>query len=586
MKKTIAVLIILLITVYAFTQAPDWEWANQAGRGGDERGFDIAIDSEQNTYITGKLSGSAIFGSDTLWANNNDLFVAKMNAFGYWEWAISAGGNNGSDYGYGITVDNIGNIFVTGSFFDTAYFGSITLVANNHEQDIFVAKVDNDGNWLWAVKAGGGGQGEKGKEIKVDNEGNCYVTGIYQGTADFGTHTISYYGYTDIFTAKIDANGNWLWATGAGGNGYDCGNSIAIDEAGNSYVTGFFRETATFGSYSLTTSGYDEIFVAKMDVNGNWLWASKAGGSNSDMGEAITIDDACNSYVTGYFEETAFFGYDSLTSSGGMDIFVTKIDTEGNWLWASKAGGSNSDMGEAITIDAAGNSYLTGWFRETAEFGSNSITSSGYDDIFVAKLERDFIANFTAEPVTCYLTREIDFIDISSGNVLTWQWDFQNDDNYDSFVQNPTFTYTDVGVYDLKLKISNETQVDSLIKYDYITVEYIPPAAPDSVQVNIVHPDAVISWSAVDKTIFGDPITPDGYIILFSENEEDYFYLWVTMDTTFTHIRVAEFRDQMFYQVVAFINYSREQIEYLIGLNNSQEKVKWLDVKRTLEAIK
>ena len=259
------------------------------------------------------------------------------------------------------------------------------------------------------------------------------------------------------------------------------------------------------------------------------------------------------------------------------------MDIEGNWLWVNKAGSIRSEYAKGISIDNSGNSYVAGEFYGSSNFGAHTIISIDEKDIFVAKLERDFLANFFSTPDSVYLSLDVDFSDASSGNIDNWLWDFQNDGIYDSFDQNPSFTYTNVGIYDVKLKISNETQVDSLIKYNCIAVVYIPPAQPTDVQVDIVIPDAIISWSTVDTTIFGDPITPDGYIVLFSENEENYFYLFSTTDTTFTHIRVAEHRDNMFYQVVAFIDYSREQIEYLESLNNSREKIKWSVVKQNLE---
>ena len=96
----------------------------------------------------------------------------------------------------------------------------------------------------------------------------------------------------------MDASGNWLWATKAGGTSNDYGYSIALDDVGNTYVTGFFQGTATFGSTTITSSGFSDIFVAKMDTNGNWLWTERAGGTVTDRGYSITLDDAGNTYVT------------------------------------------------------------------------------------------------------------------------------------------------------------------------------------------------------------------------------------------------------------------------------------------------
>ncbi|MDY0112281.1 MAG: SBBP repeat-containing protein, partial [Candidatus Syntrophosphaera sp.] len=150
----------------------------------------------------------------------------------------------------------------------------------------------------------------------------------------------------------------WLWAKQAGGTYSDEGNGIAIDSSGNSYVTGRFQGTATFGTTTLTTTGSSEIadiFVAKLDSSGNWLWATKAGGNDRDYGYDIATDFSGNSYVTGYFNGTASFGGTTLTSSGQEDIFVAKLDSSGNWLWAKKAGGTCSESGLSIATDSSGN---------------------------------------------------------------------------------------------------------------------------------------------------------------------------------------------------------------------------------------
>ena len=177
----------------------------------------------------------------------------------------------------------------------------------------------------------------------------------------------------------------WLWAAQAGGSSTEAGSGIITDNAGSIYVTGSFYSTATFGSYSITSAGGFDIFVAKMDATGNWLWAVSAGASEWDFGCEITVDATGNSYVTGNFQGTATFGSYSITSAGDDDIFVAKMGNSGNWLWVTQAGGTDGDGGVGITIDDTGNSYVTGRFQGTAIFGSFTQTSSGADDIFVAR---------------------------------------------------------------------------------------------------------------------------------------------------------------------------------------------------------
>ena len=366
----------------------NWQWAKQAGGTDFDMGYAIGIDANGNSYVIGHFSGTAYFGADSLTSSgSDDIFVAKIDADGNWQWAKRAGGIE-SDYGHGISVDENGNSYVTGDFQETADFGTFTLTSSGYK-DVFVAKLDADGNWQW-VKQASGISGDYCYAISVDESGNSYVTGGFQDTLTVGMTTLITHYAPDIFVAKLDANGNWLWAKQAGDDSYfpDFGYGISVDANGNAYVTGYFMASATFGPFALTSSGnYDnDVFVVKLDTDGNWQWAKNAGGNSYDEGKGIIVDENGNSYFTGLFSGTATFGPTTLTCSGVIDIFVAKMDTDGNCQWAKQAGGIGNDQGNGISIDANGNSYVTGKFRETATFGATSLTSSGNDDIFVAKL--------------------------------------------------------------------------------------------------------------------------------------------------------------------------------------------------------
>jgi len=385
MKRTFLFVLLLFCTTFIFAQSDVWQWAKQAGGTYWDEGCDIAIDSSGNSYVTGCFYGTASFGSTNLTSSGqDDIFVAKLDSSGNWLWAKKAGGAY-YDYGLGIATDSSGNSYVTGCFYGTASFGSTNLTSSGQD-DIFVAKLDSSGNWLWTKQAGGTNY-DGGYSIAIDSYGNSYVTGYFRGTASFGSTTLTSSGESDIFVAKLDSSGNWLWAKKAGGTDYDYGYGIAIDSSGNSYVTGYFQGIASFGPYYKTTSGGSDIFVTKLDGDGNWLWAKKAGGAYYDYGYSIATDSSGNCYVTGYFKETASFGDINLTSSESYDIFVAKLDSSGNWLWTKQAGGTINDEGHGIAIDSSGNSYVTGYFWETASFGSTELTSSGDYDIFVAKLD-------------------------------------------------------------------------------------------------------------------------------------------------------------------------------------------------------
>ena len=387
MKMRVMVLILLLIAVFAYAQIPEWQWATQAGgSGGDDAGYSITLDGAGNSYVTGSFRSMAAFGAYSFTSSgNSDIFVAKMDADGNWLWATQAGGS-GSDEGYGITLDDAGDSYVTGYFEETATFGTYSLTSSG-DSDIFIAKMDTDGNWLWATQAGGISEDE-GYEITLDDAMNSSITGYFEDTATFGAHSLTSSGYSDIFVAKMDADGNWLWASQAGSTyDDDQGRGIAIDDTGNNYVTGYFCGVATFGSYSITSTGESNIFMAKMDADGNWLWVNRAGGNTDNYGRSIIVDNAGNSYIIGDFEGTATFGPYTLYGNQYSDIFVSKIDADGNWLWVTQAGGNSYDEGNSIALDDAGNCFVTGCFSETAMFDPYTIASSGYFDIFVAKMD-------------------------------------------------------------------------------------------------------------------------------------------------------------------------------------------------------
>ncbi|MBP7333457.1 MAG: SBBP repeat-containing protein [Candidatus Cloacimonas sp.] len=389
MKKTYLLFILALCTIALFAQNEDWLWAKQAGGTSSDVSYNIAVDANGNSYVTGCFSGSANFGSTILTSSgSSDIFVAKMDSNKNYLWAKQAGGTD-FESGNSIAVDANGNSYVTGCFYSSSItFGTTTLTSCG-SCDIFVAKLDSNGNWLWAKQAGGTSD-DYGWSIAVDANGNSYVNGQFKSSScSFGTITLtnSGSGYNDIFVAKLDSNGNWFWAKKAGGTSNDGGNSIAVDANGNSYVTGCFYSSATFGTTTLNSSGENDIFIAKLDSNGNWLWAKQAGGTSYDSGCSIAVDANGNSYVTGYFYSSATFGSTTLTSSGYWDIFVAKLDNNGNWLWAQQAGGTDYDSGFSVAVDANGNIYVTGSFKESATFGTTTLTSIGYSDIFIAKMD-------------------------------------------------------------------------------------------------------------------------------------------------------------------------------------------------------
>ena len=254
---------------------------------------------------------------------------------------------------------------------------------------MFIAKYDTDGNVLWARKASGA-TWNNDFSIAADSSGNVYVTGSFSDTATFDSTILASIGESDIFIAKYDTDGNVLWVRQSGGSMADLGYGIAVDLSGNVYVTGFFQDMATFDSTSLASVGGYDIFIAKYDTDGNVLWVRQSGSSINDYGQSIAADSSGNVYITGFFQDTATFDSTSLTSIGESDIFIAKYDTDGNVVWVRKAGSSNWDKGYGIAVDSVENVYVTGFFQDTATFGTTSITGSGGTEMFITKLDSRF----------------------------------------------------------------------------------------------------------------------------------------------------------------------------------------------------
>lgn len=174
---------------------------------------------------------------------------------------------------------------------------------------------------------------------------------------------------------------NWAWAKSAGGSGNDYGASTVVDSSGNVYVAGSFgSNTIVFGSTTLTNAGIEDMFLVKYDHNGNVIWAKRAGGSADDGPSSIAIDAYGNIYIAGCFESsTITFGSYTLTNAGvdtTYDMFLVKYDANGNVLWANRAGGTYQDQADAVTVDAFGNVYMTGYFESsTITFGSTTLTN-------------------------------------------------------------------------------------------------------------------------------------------------------------------------------------------------------------------
>jgi hypothetical protein len=252
--------------------------------------------------------------------------------------------------------------------------------------------------WSWAESPEGGNNYSSGNSVTVDSFGNSYMTGSFSTQKlVFGNDTLfntDNSGNTkDVFIVKYDLDGNIVWAKNVGGNYHDFGNSITTDGSGNIYITGSFGSpTIVFGSYTLTSLGNFDVYIAKYDANGNVIWATRAGGTSQDESNSIALDSFGNVYIAGYFRNTPItFGAYTLTNNGYADMFVAKYSSAGNAVWAkSNGGGYFDDQASSVTTDVYGNIYVAiGFLSNFISVGTNTLTNaySGYNDIALVKYD-------------------------------------------------------------------------------------------------------------------------------------------------------------------------------------------------------
>lgn len=392
-------------------------WAKSIGGSLNDIVRSMSVDLSGNIYLTGSFAGTADFdpGIDTanlVSSGNSDIFILKLDSSGNFLWARSFGGSTFVDFGSSISVDASG-IYTTGIFKGTVDFDPGTGTANITSSgylspsvgavDIFIQKLDASGNFLWANSIGGSGN-DYSHSSTIDGDGNIYTTGTFRGTVDFDPSSGIYNlngGTDDLFIQKLDSLGNLLWAKSipAATLGY-VPYSISTDNSGNVYTAGIYGGTTDFdpdtGIVNLTTAGLGDIFIQKLDTSGKLLWAKSIGGPTNDIAKSIKIDASNNIYLAGTYTGTVDFdpglGIANLSSVGKEDIFIAKLDSLGNFIWAQSIGGNESENVESMSIGANNNTYTTGSYQGTVDFdfgtGTAYQTSIGRTDIFTLKMNQ------------------------------------------------------------------------------------------------------------------------------------------------------------------------------------------------------
>ena len=375
---------------------PVIEWSTYLGGDEWEYGNYVAVDSEGNIYIIGETKSSDFptknAFDDTFNGGNSDAFLVKFSKEGELLWSTFLGGSEW-EHGNGLVVDKECNVYVTGTTASPDFPTKNAFDAKYNGGDIFITKFSKEGELLWSTYLGGNDY-DKGNDITADKEGNVYVTGT-TWSSNFPTknafdNTLNGR-YYDSFITKFSKEGELLWSTYLGGNDSDSGNAIAVDNAGNVYVTGttWSSDFPTKNAFDNTFNGVEDVFISKFSNKGKLLWSTYLGGNRNDVGNSIISDKNGNIYITGYTYSNDFpvkNGFDD-TIGNRSDIFISKLSNKGELLWSTYLGGNGYESGNGLALDYKNNIYVTG-FTGSEDFPTNGgfdDTLNGNDDAFISK---------------------------------------------------------------------------------------------------------------------------------------------------------------------------------------------------------
>jgi hypothetical protein len=364
------------------------EWAQQFGGPSNDEVTSIAHSISGNIYFTGSFSGSVTFGegatsNELTSVGSSDIFIVKLTESGIFQWATSFG-QTGSDLGRRIAVDEQDNIYLAGE-------------VNQSNSNICLTKYTSEGTLEWTKTIGGNGI-DMSTALNVDNSGKILLTGTFSGTTTFAQGvTLSAQNSTDSFVALFENNGDLNWIQQMGGANSSSGVTpvdAAFDGQGGIILAGNFSGEAQFhGTTPLLLEGIGvvDIFYARLLLDGTLAWVKTTGGEFNDQAIAISIDQENHFYVTGIINNESDFdpsdGSFTLVSDGSNDGFAAKYTLDGEFLWAERFGGVNSDFGLDLVIDPTGDLTVVGIFSGAAYFGTGEnptlLISEGGDDVFI-----------------------------------------------------------------------------------------------------------------------------------------------------------------------------------------------------------
>ena len=521
MKSIYFTLIILLYSSNSFSQtvAPFLDWVKGYEYTGSASPSSIATDVDGNIYITGGFDDSLIVNNavfDTYEFeifNNEDGFIMKLDKYGELIWFKHIMSNSGSSYitsqsAGTVIIDHNDDLIITGSFFSSFKIDGVpesAINSSNGEDDGYILKLSADGEFIW-VKRIGGNSGDSVGRVAVDSENNIHVIGSFNSTVDFnpspGSNNVenlislggqggSFALYNDAFLLKLNSNGEFIWVRHFAGTKLITANTIVIDNKDDVIVSGTFFGTCHFvgvnGAFLYANHEvYFDKYVAKINQNGEFVWIKEINATNTGCTSIAStfVDTEGAIYTTGSVRGTVDLDSSSdeffLSASFGSDVYIDKIDTDGNLVWAKSFPGIGwAELGMCVLLDVDNDIYISGRFRDSVDFDAGTeeafLSPLNFESMFLLKLNNDGEFKWVkktegysaAGPITIDSEKSIFFFGTYYGSV-----------EFNDFDSDTTLN-KDRGMYLMKLK-----QFEEIECCDSDEIIYFPNPTADIVNFN------------------------------------------------------------------------------------------------------
>lgn len=372
------------------------QWVQQLRGTSTDRINGIAITEDNSIFIVGEFRNTLYYNNDSLVSQGRlDVFVAKLDSSGQFQWAFSAGSSQ-DDSAHDIDILSNGNLVLTGYFQMELPWGPDTLRTNT-SRDVFVSCFAPDGTALWASFLNGPGVDES-NSIATDSSNCLYIMGSFRDFLYPNGNVVQSEGGVDAFLAKYDSTGQLLWTEIMGGPAGDQGRYVTVDVEQNVIAGGWISSYLSIPSNLTFIVGDQEedIFAVKYRPNGDLIWAKVIGGTFDERIYAIDTDQNGDIYFMGTLDSLLIINRDSLRNrhlSRPTDIFVLKYDSTGNYKWGQTLGHYYNDFCYDFIVPNNRELYIAGSYQDTSIFVNDTLISDFGYDIFVAKFSMDTSLN-------------------------------------------------------------------------------------------------------------------------------------------------------------------------------------------------